>query len=125
MSRALRVKPQVRPNIVCSRKGKQYTKDGFDSVWQRLVDKAVAEGMERFQFRDLRRKSASDEDDETVARRGWDMPVRLSTTVSTESNRIELSRFVSRPLRHPAVAQPLFSRSANRDRETTQLVRAE
>ncbi len=46
-----------------------YTKNGFDSVWQRLMDKAtVDEGaIERFQFRDLRRKSASDEVDEKVA----------------------------------------------------------
>ncbi len=69
VTRALKLKPQFRQNIVCNRKGKQYTKNGFDSVWQRLMDKAVGDGMERFQFRDLRRKSASDEVDEAIAQR--------------------------------------------------------
>jgi len=66
---ALTIKPQVRQHIVCNRKGKMYTKNGFDSVWQRLMDKATAgEGaIDRFQFRDLRRKSASDETDEKAA----------------------------------------------------------
>jgi len=69
IQKALSIKPQVRQHIVCNRKGKMYTKNGFDSVWQRLMDKATqGEGaIERFQFRDLRRKSASDETDENIA----------------------------------------------------------
>ncbi len=68
---ALRLPPQVRAFIVCNRKGKPYTKNGFDSVWARLMQKATdpkrEKQIERFQFRDLRRKSASDEVDAIVA----------------------------------------------------------
>jgi len=61
---ALKIKPQVRQSIVCNRKGKSFTKNGFDSVWNRLMAKATAKGaIERFQFRDLRAKNASDETD--------------------------------------------------------------
>ena len=68
---ALRQPPQVRQHILCNGKGRPYTRNGFDSVWQRLMDRATdpdLEGrIERFQFRDLRRKSATDEPDELVA----------------------------------------------------------
>lgn len=68
---ALRLPPQVRRPIVCNRKGRPYTKNGFDAVWSRLMAKATdpkRDGhIERFQFRDLRRKCASDEVDELVA----------------------------------------------------------
>ncbi len=68
---ALKLPPQVRAFIVCNRKGAPYTKNGFDAVWSRLMAKATdpkRDGhIERFQFRDLRRKSASDEVDEIVA----------------------------------------------------------
>ena len=69
VKRALSLSPQLRPWIVCNRKGQQYTKNGFDSVWNRLMAKATAgeDAIERFQFLDLRRKSASDEVDELVA----------------------------------------------------------
>jgi integrase len=63
---ALRLKPQVRSWIVCNRKGRQYTKNGFDSVWNRLLKKAEKK-IERFQFRDLRAKNASDEPELSVA----------------------------------------------------------
>lgn len=64
---ALSLKPQVRTHIVCNRKAKPFTKNGFDSVWNRLMAKAEATGMERWQFKDLRRKSASDEADGAAA----------------------------------------------------------
>lgn len=69
VGQALSLKPQVRQWVVCNRKGKMYTKNGFDSVWRRLMDKATAgeAAIDRFQFRDLRRKSASDEADENIA----------------------------------------------------------
>lgn len=69
INRALSLSPQVRRHIVCNRKGKQYTKNGFDSVWNRLMAKATTgpDAIERFEFRDLRRKSATDEVDELVA----------------------------------------------------------
>ena len=68
---ALKLPPQVRTFIVCNRKGQPYTKNGFDAVWSRLMHRAsdpARDGhIERFQFLDLRRKSASDEVDEIVA----------------------------------------------------------
>lgn len=68
---ALKLTPQVRQYIVCNRKGKAFTKNGFDSVWNRLMHKACDPKREQhidwFEFRDLRRKSASDEVDELVA----------------------------------------------------------
>lgn len=67
IDKALKIGPQIRPWILCNRKGQQFTKNGFDSVWGRLMRKAVAAGIERFHFRDLRKKSASDEDDGRVA----------------------------------------------------------
>jgi hypothetical protein len=63
---ALKIKPQVRAWIVCNRKGKRFTKNGFDSVWARLMAKAEKK-TERFQFRDLRAKNASDEPELTAA----------------------------------------------------------
>ena len=68
---ALKLQPRARQPIVCNRKGEPYTKNGFDSVWARLMARATdpqREGhIKRFQFLDLRRKSASDEVDEIVA----------------------------------------------------------
>lgn len=70
---ALSIGPQIRRFVVCNRKGEQYSKNGFDAVWSRLMAKATdperSGSIERFQFRDLRRKSASDEVDELVAQR--------------------------------------------------------
>lgn len=63
---ALKLKPQVRAWIVCNRKGQQFTKNGFDSVWARLMAKAEKK-IDRFQFRDLRAKSASDEPELSTA----------------------------------------------------------
>lgn len=83
VKKALALKPIFRHWIVCNRKGEQYTKDGFDSVWNRLMAKAVERGkIERFQFRDLRRKSASDEADEKTAQE------RLGHTSAEITNRV-------------------------------------
>lgn len=69
VQKSLALEPQVRQHIVCNRKGKAFTKNGFDSVWQRLMAKATKgdNAIEHFQFRDLRRKSATDEPDEKTA----------------------------------------------------------
>ncbi len=68
---AIALPPASRDFIVGNRAGKLYTKNGFDSVWQRLMTDAsnpeIGDSIERFQFRDLRRKSATDEEDEKVA----------------------------------------------------------
>ncbi len=55
------IRPQVRQFLVCNRSGRQYTLDGFQAQWQRVMRKAVKRGLvERFHFHDLRAKSASD-----------------------------------------------------------------
>ncbi len=46
-----------------SRSGGPYTSDGFRSLWHRLMEKAVAQGMERFTFHDLRAKAGTDATD--------------------------------------------------------------
>jgi len=68
---AFRVPPRVRQYVICRRDGKRYTADGFGAMWQRLMDKAMENGLtERFTFNDLRAKSASDAktDEEASAR---------------------------------------------------------
>lgn len=96
VQKALSLKPQVRQHIVCNRKGKAYTKNGFDSVWQRLMAKATGgeDAIEQFQFRDLRRKSATDEGDARTAQ------VRLghsSSRVTKQVYRVKPDRV--RPLK--------------------------
>ena len=71
LRRALAERPQVRQAIICVTRGanvgRAYTGSGFDKAWQRLMRRYVAAGGEAFQFRDLRRKSASDEVDAATA----------------------------------------------------------
>lgn len=70
---ALRIGPQVRQYVICTRQGHKYTPDGFGAIWQRLMDKAMEIGLkERFTLNDLRAKSASDadSDEEATARLG-------------------------------------------------------
>ena len=65
VERAKKLKPQVRQPLVCNRQGKAYNGNGFNSMWQRLIRKAFDEEKvisSRFQFRDLRAKSATDDD---------------------------------------------------------------
>lgn len=47
--------------LVTSRRGKPYTVDGFQAIWQRAMRKLPK--AQRFQFRDIRAKSATDEKD--------------------------------------------------------------
>ena len=46
--------------LIRNRSGKQYTASGFKANWQRLMGKAVKQGVEHFTFNDIRAKSASD-----------------------------------------------------------------
>lgn len=56
-----RLQPRVRRTLLCSRSGKPYTSSGFQTAWQRLMERAEAAGLaERFTFHDLRAKSLSD-----------------------------------------------------------------
>ncbi len=55
----------ISPWLFCNRDGEPYQKggkaNGFDSVWQRFMDRVVAEAkIARFQERDLRAKCATD-----------------------------------------------------------------
>ncbi len=47
-------------NLFCTRRGQPYTADGFRSIWQRAMEKAVATGHERFTEHDLRAKVITD-----------------------------------------------------------------
>ncbi len=49
-------------HLFCNRYGKPYTNRGISCMWQRLMNKAMDDGVieERFTFKDIRRKSASD-----------------------------------------------------------------
>jgi integrase len=64
VERAKKLKRQVRQPLVCNRQGKAYTGDGFNSMWQRLIKDAYSKGLitSRFMFKDLRAKSATDDD---------------------------------------------------------------
>lgn len=74
---AFRISPRVRQYVICRRDGKRYTADGFGAMWQRLMGKAMKNGLKvRFTFNDLRAKSASDaqSDEEATARLGHNDP---------------------------------------------------
>ena len=63
VNRAKRIEPQVRNALIATRQAKPYTGDGFDTIWQRTIQRALKSGvlLERFRFNDLRAKSASDD----------------------------------------------------------------
>lgn len=46
--------------VIHNRKGQPYTRDGFKTIWQKLMAQWVARGNERFTFHDLRAKAVSD-----------------------------------------------------------------
>ncbi|MBK1725443.1 tyrosine-type recombinase/integrase [Halorhodospira neutriphila] len=47
--------------LVCKPDGSGYTVNGFNTNWQRLMNRAVKEGaVERFRFHDIRAKAATD-----------------------------------------------------------------
>lgn len=59
--------PELRMHILCNTRGQGYLDRTFDGAWQRVMRKYEAQGHERFQFKDLRKKSASDEVDNALA----------------------------------------------------------
>jgi len=63
--------PLNSPWLFCNRKGQAYTADGFSTLWQRMVKKALGLGIieESFRIHDLRRKTASDAPNIEHARR--------------------------------------------------------
>jgi integrase len=48
--------------LFCTRRGQPYTVDGFNSIWQRKMKKALEQGIltERFTDHDIRAKTGSD-----------------------------------------------------------------
>lgn len=61
--RAQALKPDIpKEYLLRNRAGKGYTPRGFGAMWQKVMRKAIRKGVlaERFKFRDLRRKSATD-----------------------------------------------------------------
>jgi integrase len=65
LKRAWSERPQVRRALICNRKGKRYTGDGFSKIWRRKHDAALKAGeiATPFRFNDIRAKSASDDRD--------------------------------------------------------------
>ncbi|HKF95389.1 MAG TPA: tyrosine-type recombinase/integrase [Gammaproteobacteria bacterium] len=49
--------PPLRPTLVCTKRGRQYTAKGFSRQWHWLMGKAVAQGVTRFTFHDIRARS--------------------------------------------------------------------
>lgn len=54
------LQPQVRRHLLCTRRGKQITGNGFSTLWRRTIK--ASEVTPPFRFHDLRAKSASDDD---------------------------------------------------------------
>ena len=79
VSDALRLPPHVRQPIIATRRGKAYTGDGFGTIWQQVIKKALKGDLEKpFRFHDLRAKSASDDTAEAATKRLGHMDVRTT-----------------------------------------------
>jgi hypothetical protein len=84
--------------LFCNRKGQPYTPDGFESMWQRdmqrALDKKVIET--RFQFRDLRRKALR----EAEKKYGKDYARMLAGHLNEKTTTIYLGKTIRvKPLR--------------------------
>lgn len=62
--------------VIATQDGQKYTSDGFKTLWQRTIDKALKAGaiQERFNFHDLRSKAASDCDQDATKLLGHENP---------------------------------------------------
>lgn len=97
---ALRVSPRVRQFVICRRDGKRYSADGFGAMWQRLMGKALKNGLtERYTFNDLRAKSASDadSDEEATARLGHNDPKLTKRVYRRLPRRAQALRILDKP----------------------------
>lgn len=50
----------INPYLIRGMSGQKLTESGFQTLWQKLMAKAVAQGVERFIFHDLKSKGVSD-----------------------------------------------------------------
>jgi len=97
---ALRVSPRVRQYVFCTRNGEQFTPDGFSTAWQRLMTKALKNGLkERFTFHDLRAKSASDAatDEEAAARLNHASTATTKRVYRRKPRRAQALRILDKP----------------------------
>jgi integrase len=76
--------------LFCRRDGKPYTYDGFSSMWQRIMDKALERGLlqERFTFHDIRAKSYSDEQTIEGRRRAGHKSLQMSGTYDRGAKKV-------------------------------------
>lgn len=65
-------RPQVRRSLICSRDGKPYSADGFQSAWQDAIAKAIKLGAmkpeDRYHFHDIRAKGGSEAESDEAAK---------------------------------------------------------
>jgi integrase len=97
---ALRMSPRVRQYVFCTREGKQFTPDGFNTAWQRLMSKAMKNGLkQRFTFHDLRAKSASDagSDEEAAARLNHASTATTRRVYRRKPRRAQALRILDKP----------------------------
>lgn len=84
--------------LFCNRKGQPYTQDGFESIWQRDMQRAIEKNVikERFQFRDVRRKALR----EAEKKYGKDYARMLAGHLNEKTTTIYLGKVIRvKPLR--------------------------
>ncbi|RFA31313.1 hypothetical protein CAI21_01405 [Alkalilimnicola ehrlichii] len=81
MAKAL-PRPSNSEYLFCTRHGQPYSGDGFRSIWQRAMRKALAEGIikERFTEHDIRAKAGTDADERGLDAHGLLAHARKTTT---------------------------------------------
>jgi len=54
--------------LICTRQGQRYSGSGFRAMWNRVMTKAMRQGLlvERFTFHDIRAKAGTDSEDENL-----------------------------------------------------------
>jgi hypothetical protein len=69
--RILQERPQLRRSLICTRNGKAFTANGFQTAWQRAVRKAIQSGRLpeelRYHFHDIRAKGGSEAESDQAA----------------------------------------------------------
>jgi hypothetical protein len=103
VERAQALKPDIpKDYLLRNEHGKPYTKDGFKSMWQKLVRKAVASGVlaQRFKFKHLRKKAATD----VAEQRG---EVEASKLLAHSDPKVTRKNYIQPRGRKPVKARPV------------------